>query len=102
MEGRDNRGSSLAMVMVFLSVVSVLSIATSVQSSGVRRLQSRSQLGFEAVELCDSAINEASQQLEWTHIFPSSRFGAAGLRNLFQLVSDDEDAGQSKLAAAFP
>src|SRR5688572_18603588 len=59
------------MVVIFLAIVGLIAISVSSQSSFVRKTTARSFYGFEAVEVCESAINEAHAQItDSTHIFP--------------------------------
>ena len=71
---RLRSGSAIVMVMVFLAIVGVIAIVTSGQASFVRRASVRSHYGFEAVEICESAINEAHNQVVFEDIFPSPPF----------------------------
>lgn len=92
------RGSALAMVMVFLAVVAIIAIATSTQSSFVRRASVRSHYGFEAIEVCESAINEAHAQVVFRDVFPSPPFG--NLKSWAVAIATNDVAALS--ASAYP
>jgi hypothetical protein len=62
------------MVMVFLAIVALVSMVTSYQSRTVRRASIRAHHGFEAAELCESAINEAAAQVGFREVFPTAVF----------------------------
>lgn len=63
------------MAMVFLAVVGILAFITSGQSGFLRRASVRSHYGFEAVEVCESAINEAHTKVVFADVFPDPPFG---------------------------
>lgn len=63
------------MVAVFLAFVAVIALATSFHGQMVRGQIGRSHHGYELVELCDSAIDEAGGQLALRDVFPQSPFG---------------------------
>lgn len=64
------------MVIVFLSIVAIGAVVMSYQSSALRRASTRSQYGFEAVEICESAINEAAHDVGFPNVFPTAVFDA--------------------------
>jgi hypothetical protein len=72
---RRNHGSAIAMVVIFLAIVGLIAISVSSQSSFVRKTTARSFYGFEAVEVCESAVNEAHEQVQkqgMASVFPPS------------------------------
>jgi hypothetical protein len=79
------------MVAIFLVLVAIVALVTSFQSRTLRGISSRSHRGFEAIEVCDSAVNEAAQQLEFQHVFPPSAF--ADFKKFILLVSDEDRSG---------
>lgn len=84
------RAVAIPMVVVFLSIVAVVAVATSYQTSFIRKGTARSYFGFEAVEICDSAINEAAGQVNLTDVFPTSDF--PDMRAFFIALSNDDQA----------
>jgi len=72
---RRARGSAIAIVVAFLTFVAIVSLALSFQSSGLRRMQAQSAFRYFALEIAESAINEAASQVTLGDIFPSSVFG---------------------------
>jgi len=87
----DRRGVAIAVaiVMVFLSIVALSATVTSFQSTTVRRANTRSLYGFEAVDLCEAAISEAANTIDFADVFPSSDFPDLQVF-LAKLESDDE------------
>lgn len=69
---RSKNGSAIAMVMVFLAIVGLIAIATSSQSSFVRKTTARSFYGFEAVEVCESAVNEVHSTVQMKDLFTAN------------------------------
>ena len=86
------------MVVVFLGFVAIVALATSFQSSSLRRMGSRSHLGFEAIELCDSAINEAAAKVTMQDVFPADVFKNTMKDFCIDLFNDDK----AKLDANYP
>lgn len=74
LKARRERASAIAMAVVFLAVVGILAFITSGQASFVRRASLRSHYGFEAVEVCESAINEAHTKVVFKDVFPDVPF----------------------------
>ena len=85
----NRQASAIAMVVVFLAIVGILAFITSGQSAFVRRTTVRSHYGFEAVEICESAINEAHTQVVFGDVFPDPTF--ANLQPFCNRVSVNED-----------
>jgi hypothetical protein len=75
-------------VVVFLAIIAVIAFFVSQFSQSMRSQISRSHHGYELVELCDSAINEAGAQITEQDIFPPGTFG--DYKNfLFGVYMDD-------------
>src|SRR5437870_4763754 len=85
--GHRSQGSALIAVMVFLAIVGVVAITVSYQSSSVRRSNYKSHYGFEAVEVAESAINEAAVQVGMAHVFPTATF--PDLQAFFNAIAND-------------
>lgn len=93
------RGSAIAMVGIFLLFVGIIAFAVSYQSSSTRSYIGRTQHGYELVELCDSAINEAGGQLDvLKQIFPDNLFGPQRFKDwLVAIATEDEQAAKQAL-----
>src|SRR5262245_840290 len=73
----------------------------SYQSSTVRRANQRSHFGFEAIEIAESAINEAAAQVSFADIFDPTVFNPSndGYRHFFvDLITNDDEAGLNALS----
>jgi len=57
---RADSGTALPLVLVFILIMFILAGAASFQTSGVRRIQSKAHLGFLALEVALSAMDEAA------------------------------------------
>jgi len=88
--GISHRGVAIPLVVVFLGIVVMVTFATSYQASFVRRATDRAQFGFEAVEICESAINEAAKQVVFGDVFTSTDFPDMK-EFLTHIVLDEED-----------
>jgi len=98
----ERMGSAIAMVVVFLGFVAIVALATSFQSGGLRRMVIRSHVGFEAVEICDSAVNEAWAQVGIKDLFPESVFTVGSDSYMKHLCVNVGDEKIDELKKAYP
>lgn len=90
------RGLATPLVVVFLTCIGVVAMMVSNQSSNLRRMGAHVHRGFEVLEICDSAVNEASSALEVTHVFAPATF--PDLAGFFRQVANDD----ARLKSGFP
>lgn len=93
------RGLATPLVVVFLACIGVVALMVSSQSSSLRRMGSQVHRGFEVLEICDSAVNEASSAVEATHVFEPRTF--PDLAAFFRMVANDDPASQAQLKGGF-
>lgn len=88
---RKTRASAIAMVLAFITVVSIISVGISFMSSGRRRVEAMTMSDFRAFEIASSAIDFAARELALEQVFPGSpyRDGASFL----ELLRNDDEAG---------
>ena len=85
--------------MIFLAVVACVALAVSYQSSAVRRANTRTHYGFEAIEIAESAINEAAGQVVVTDVFPTSDFDLSNL--IINQISTDDTGAENAMRAQY-
>lgn len=93
------RGLATPLVVVFLACVGVVALIVSSQSSALRRMGGNVHRGFEVLEICDSAVNEASSAVEVAHVFPPAKF--PDLAGFFRMIANDDAASQMQLKGGF-
>lgn len=97
------KGSAIAMVGIFLLFVAIIAFGVSFQGQFTRTFIGRSHHGYELVELCDSAINEAGGRLDvLKDLFPDALFGPARFKSwLVAMATEDEPAMNAALPGGF-
>lgn len=85
------RASAIAMVLAFITVVSIISVGISYLSSGRRRVEAMSMTDFRAFEIASSAVDFAARSLALEQVFPGSPYGDAA--RFLEFVRLEDEAG---------
>ena len=84
------RGSAIAMVLAFITVVSIVAVGISYLSSGRRRVEAMSMTDFRAFEIASSCVDYAARELTAAQVFPGSPYRDAAA--FLELVRTEDEA----------